>query len=150
MIYKIYCDGSCKNNGAENAEGAWAYVILNETSKKFIRDSGFENGTTNQRMELLAAIRALDKFHTLTLTEDEYKLQVCTDSAYLFNCWNAKWYVDWQKHYWRNSSKKEVANRDLWEELVKYFEDEHIEFVKVKGHSGDSWNEFVDGIAQRK
>lgn len=148
MIYKIYCDGACKDNGSQNARGSWAYVILNETEKKFIKDSGFEPNSTNQRMELTAALRALEKFHSLSLQADDYRLQVCTDSAYLFNCWHAKWYVDWQKNGWRNKQRKDVSNRDLWEQLVEYFDDERIEFVKVKGHSGDYWNEFVDKIAQ--
>lgn len=148
MKYVIYCDGACKDNGTANARGSWAYVIINESEKKFIKESGSEMNSTNQRMELTAALMALRKFHSLSLQANEYELQVCTDSAYLFNCWHAKWYKDWKNNHWRNKQKKEVSNRDLWEELVKYFDDERIEFVKVKGHSNVYWNEFVDRLAQ--
>lgn len=144
--YKIYCDGACAGNGTENAIGSWAYVIINEQNQ-FISDTGREINTTNNCMELSAAVNSLHRFHRLRLKTDEYHLQVCTDSAYVYNCWKQKWYVEWEKKGWRNSQKKKVKNIELWKELLPYFADERIEFVKVKGHSGDYWNEFVDEMA---
>ena len=73
---------------------------------------------------------------------------VYTDSAYLHNCYQQKWYVNWQKNGWKNAKKQPVANQDLWKMLIPYFETFGIDFVKVKGHAGNQWNEYVDDLAQ--
>lgn len=146
MIFEIYTDGSTKNNGYANSVGGWGYAVI-ECGKMIVSQSGAEAGTTNQRMELLAAIEGIEyTLHNYMTPFD--RIIVYTDSAYLHNCYTQKWYKNWQKNGWVNSKKQPVANRDLWEKLVHYFEYPEVEFVKVKGHAGDKWNEIVDTIAQ--
>ena len=148
MIFDIYCDGSTRGNGQENSVGAWAYVVY-EGENEVVRDCKAEKNTTNQRMELTAAIEALEHvfYHEICVPFD--KVRVYTDSAYLHNCYAQKWYVNWQANGWKNAKKQPVANRDLWERLIKYFEMWEVEFVKVKGHAGNERNEIVDTMAQR-
>jgi ribonuclease HI len=146
MTFEIYTDGSTKNNGYANSVGGWGYVVL-QNGEKVHSNGGAEFGTTNQRMELTAAIEGIE--HTLNdLCIPFDKVVVYTDSAYLHNCYTQKWYRNWERNGWVNSKKQPVANKDLWERLIKYFESPEIDFVKVKGHAGNQWNEYVDNIAQ--
>ena len=152
MIYQVYCDGSTRGNGKDNAVGAWAYVIVNGDSNTISAgDVQAVAGTTNQRMELSAAIEGVTK--ALTFFEKGDVINVYTDSAYLHNCYSQRWYENWQKNGWRNSKKELVANRDLWEMLIPYFDKLEVNFHKVKGHAGgrndhEKWNEYVDELAQ--
>ena len=146
MIYQVYCDGSTRGNGTSNAVGAWAWLIL-EGDKMFKKDSGAEKNTTNQRMELIAAANALD-WAIQEVVSPFDRLIVYTDSAYLHNCYTQKWYKNWEINGWKNSKKQPVANQDLWERLIKYFEMPEVEFVKVKGHADDYYNNIVDEMAQ--
>lgn len=147
MKFEVYSDGSTRNNGRADAVGAWAYVVLNG-GKKIYEDCRVEVGTTNQRMELLAAAEALEYlFHNhLAIPFDQ--IIVYTDSAYLHNCYTQRWYRNWQMNGWRNAKKEKVANQDLWERLVRFFESPEVEFVKVKGHATNEWNNYVDALAQ--
>jgi ribonuclease HI len=147
MIFDIYCDGSTRGNGYENSVGAWAYVIL-EGGIKVTQGCEAETNTTNQRMELTAAIKALEYAVYNYLCPNIDKIVVYTDSAYLHNCYIQKWYINWQKNGWKNAKKQPVANQDLWEKLIKYFEMPEIEFMKVKGHADNRWNCYVDDLAQ--
>lgn len=147
MKFEIYCDGSTRGNGKENAVGAWAYVILKD-GEKYISQYGSVLQTTNQRMELEAAIHALFFLVMNEICVPFDTIKVYTDSAYLHNCYTQKWYKNWQANGWKNSKKEPVANQDLWEELIKYFEMPEVEFIKVKGHAGNQWNEYVDTLAQ--
>ena len=148
MIYQVYCDGSTRGNGKENAVGAWAYVIINGQYNVMVAaDAQAVAGTTNQRMELHAAIEGISK--TLPLLGPGDVINVYTDSAYLHNCYTQGWYKNWQKNGWKNSKKEPVANQDLWERLIPYFEQPEVEFVKVKGHAGNHYNEIVDTMAQK-
>lgn len=153
MKYSIYTDGSTRANGSENAVGGWAYVIVNAGYDVMVAgDHGAEKGTTNQRMELQAAINGLKEIESM-LVFPEDSVVVYTDSAYLHNCYQQKWYVNWQKNGWKNAKKQPVANQDLWEQLVPYFERWEIDFAKVKGHANNStihevWNNYVDTLAQ--
>jgi ribonuclease HI len=152
MQYVIYCDGSTRDNGSDNAIGAYSYVILQggRIVHSFVEA---EKPATNQRMELKAAIAAAEWLarHELVLPFD--KVIVYTDSAYLHNCYTQKWYKNWEVNGWRNSKKEPVANKDLWEQLIKWFEMPEFEFKKVKGHATDDseftkWNNYVDELAQ--
>jgi ribonuclease HI len=147
MLFEIYCDGSTRGNGKENAVGAWAFLVLGAGTKIY-QNCQAEANTTNQRMELTAAIQALDYLFYNEICVPFDSIKVYTDSAYLHNCYTQKWYVNWQNNGWRNSKKEPVANRDLWEKLIHYFEMPEVDFVKVKGHAGDQWNEIVDELAQ--
>lgn len=148
MTFTIYCDGSARNNGYENAVGGFAYVILNEREEKISFGYKAVPGATNQQMELEAAATALEDifYNEICLPFD--KVIVYTDSAYLHNCYTQKWYKNWEQNGWKNAKKQPVANKELWERLVKWFETPEVEFKKVKGHAGNKWNEYVDALAQ--
>lgn len=145
MKYKIYCDGAASNNGYENAIGGWAYIILNERDEIVKENSNFEKFATNNRMELYACYMGL--YELIEEKNDVEKIEVYTDSAYLYNCYSQKWYVGWINKNWYNSKKQPVANKQLWLNLIPYFENENIDFFKVKGHNNDKWNEYVDKLA---
>lgn len=148
MKYVIYSDGSTKGNGTENSVGAWAYVVVNtECDTMSFADVGVAKNTTNQRMELIAALEGLMRVCDFAEFPKD-SVVVYTDSAYLHNCYQQKWYINWQKNGWKNTKKQPVANQDLWELLIPYFETFGIDFVKVKGHAGNQWNEYVDDLAQ--
>jgi ribonuclease HI len=147
MIYQVYCDGSTRGNGKDGAVGAWAYAIINSQSNTMsAADRAAVEGTTNQRMELTAAIEGIK--HALPLLDKGDVINVYTDSAYLHNCYTQGWYKNWQKNGWKNSKKEPVANKDLWEKLIPYFEKFEVNFHKVKGHADNVWNNYVDDLAQ--
>jgi ribonuclease HI len=147
MIFEVYTDGSTKNNGYENSVGGWAYSV-SEGGRRITCDSGAEFNTTNQRMELTAAIKALEYVMYEIAVPNLDKVIIYTDSAYLHNCYTQKWYVNWKKNGWKNAKKQPVANQDLWEKLIQWFETPEVDFQKVKGHAGNAGNETVDALAQ--
>lgn len=147
MNYKIYCDGATSNNGYENARGGWAYLILDENDIEIYRFKEGVPSATNNQMELLAAINGLLYLHSIRDISKQDKITVYTDSAYLANCVKQKWYSKWLVNGWINSKKEPVANKNLWKSLIPFFEAENIEFVKVKGHAGNKYNEIVDKMA---
>ena len=147
MIYKIYTDGGCSANGYADARGGWAYMIISEQNKTIGLDMGNETPSTNQRMELTAAINGCKHMKVFDPTLED-KIEIYSDSAYLVNCVTQKWYENWQKNGWKNSKKEDVANRDLWEQLIPYFNNPQFSFIKVNGHSGNYWNEQVDKLTQ--
>lgn len=147
MIYKIYCDGAVSNNGYENAIGGWAYVILDDKDTILFEENNFEKYATNNRMELYSCYKGLDKLLTEITLKEEDKIEVYTDSAYLHNCYSQKWYLSWLKNNWLNSKKQPVANKSLWQLIIPFFENEKVDFFKVKGHNNNYWNEYVDSLA---
>ncbi len=104
-------------------------------------DSGGEPHTTNQRMELMAVLEALRSI--------EGPVDIHSDSTYVVNCFNDRWYEGWLKRGWKNSQKKPVANRDIWEPLIDLYlqRSDEITFTWVKGHSGERLNEIADQLA---
>lgn len=127
----MYTDGACQGNPGR---GGWAWVVP---------DGPFASGaaprTTNQRMEVQAALDAVR-----SLPGD---LEIVSDSAYVVNCFRDRWWEGWLARGWVNSQKNPVANRDLWEPLVDEVRRRDIVFRWVKGHSGDRWNDLADRIA---
>jgi len=103
--------------------------------------SGAERHTTNNKMELQAAISALS-----TLKE-ACKVTLYSDSAYLVNCFKQGWYKGWLKNGWKNSKGQPVENQDLWKELLRLMEIHLVEYVKVKGHADNKWNNRCDELA---
>ena len=151
-MIKIYTDGSCKGNGTEDSVGAWAYVVLDETEEKLFEDSSAQYLTTNNRMEMTAILEGITRVSEY-LSElginKPMEIEVYTDSAYVHNSITQKWYKNWQKNGWVNSSKQPVKNKDLWELLIPYFENPRFAFYKVRGHTGNKdWNDYVDKLAQ--
>ena len=143
-MYKLYTDGATSNNGKEGAIGGWAYVILNDGE---LVGSAAEKvqPATNNICELLALIKGCETLLPL-LNELDY-VEVYSDSAYCINCFEQKWYKKWQRNGWVSASKQPVKNKELWEQLIPFFDDPRFKWIKVKGHSGDQWNELVDKMA---
>lgn len=148
----IYTDGSTKGNGTDNSVGGWAYLYLegNEKIVTLTKHSEQVFNTTNNQMELTAIIEAAKHIKdSLYINSFKHKhINIITDSAYVYNCYIQKWYVNWQKNGWKNAKKEPVKNKELWEQLIPFFEDKNFTFQKVKGHSGDKYNEMVDSLAQ--
>lgn len=139
-IIKIYCDGACSGNQNKNNIGGWgALLIFNDKIKKI---NGGEKNTTNQRMELTACIKALE-----AIKSTKYPIEIYTDSAYLYNCIQQKWYEKWEQNGWKNSKKLPIENKDLWEKLLNLIKKYNPTFIKVKGHSGDKYNDEADKLA---
>lgn len=152
MIFYLYTDGATSNNGKYNAKGGWAAVCFSKESNSNYNENflhfqltGNQMPTTNQRMELTAALRGLEAVSPILKFEDKVILR--TDSAYLCNCAKNKWYLSWERNGWKNSKKEPVANQDLWEKIIPFLKNPQIEIEKVKGHSNDYWNEYVDDLA---
>lgn len=103
--------------------------------------SGAEPNTTNNRMELQAAIEAL------SILKEPCKVTLYSDSAYLVNCFKQGWYKGWLKNGWKNSKGQPVENQDLWKELLRLMEIHQVEYVKVKGHADNKWNNRCDELA---
>lgn len=137
----IYCDGGSRGNGKVDSIGGYGVVLMyGEHTKELYQ--GYRNVTNNQ-MEIRAAIEGLKAMKKTNLL-----VEVRTDSAYLCNCINKKWYKNWLNNGWVTSAKKPVENRELWIELLEQLERfPFIQFTKVKGHSGEPGNERADQLA---
>ena len=131
----IYTDGACKGNPGE---GGWGAVIENKKSVNKLY--GYEENTTNNRMEIVAAIKALKTF------SEKSDIIIYTDSKYLMNGIN-DWINNWKKNNWKTSNKKDVKNVDLWKIIDELNLKHNIEWNWVKGHSGNPGNEMADGLA---
>lgn len=127
----VYTDGACEKN--PGGRGGWGWVVDADTF-----DLGFDPSTTNQRMEIRAALEAARALPR--------PLTVWSDSTYVVNCFEKSWWVTWQANGWKNSKKEPVANRDLWEPLVEVAGVD-VDFRWVKGHSGVQLNEVADRLA---
>lgn len=132
----IYTDGSCSGNPGA---GGWGAVLIYNGKEK--RISGGENPTTNNRMELTAPISALSAL------KEPCEVELYSDSAYLVNAFNNGWLNSWQINGWRTSDKKEVKNADLWQKLLELCKIHKVEFIKVKGHSDNEYNNICDKLA---
>ena len=131
----IYTDGACKGNPGE---GGWGAILYHEISSKTIY--GYESLTTNNRMELTAAIKSLGFF------KEKVSVLIYTDSKYVMNGVNT-WIHSWKKNNWKTSSKKDVKNVDLWISLDKLNNFHDVDWKWVKGHSGNEGNEHADMLA---
>ena len=132
----IYTDGACRGNPGK---GGWGAVLV--YGDREMELSGGDRDTTNNRMELLAAINALSalKFPCeVTLT---------SDSKYLTDAINKGWLDSWRKRGWRKADKSAVLNVDLWEMLIPLLERHEVTFIWVKGHDGHPYNERCDKLA---
>ncbi len=132
----IYTDGACSGNPGN---GGWGAILKYGEHEKEI--SGFEANTTNNRMELKAAIEALKAL------KEPCEVELYSDSAYLVNGFNMGWLNSWKANGWVNSSKEEVKNVDLWKELDRLSKVHKITWIKVKGHSDNPFNERCDKLA---
>ena len=144
MKIEIYTDGACIGNPGP---GGWAAVILVNEDKKEI--FGGEKVTTNNRMELTAAIKALEYFAEKDGKQPSLKqIKIFTDSNYVKEC-ITNWIHVWEKNNWKTSDKKNVKNVDLWKKLKELSKFNTIEWIWVKGHSENPMNELADQLAKK-
>ena len=132
----VYTDGACSGNPGP---GGWAALLQSGAHEKVL--SGGVELTTNNRMELTAALEALRSI------KQPSRIALHTDSTYLAHAFNEGWLTKWQKNGWKNAKKKPVENKDLWEGLLEQANRHDVRFIKVKGHADDALNNRVDGLA---
>jgi len=133
----IYTDGACSGNPGP---GGWGSILMYKGNKKEI--SGGKKDTTNNIMELTAVIEGLK------LLKFPCKVKLYSDSAYVVNAFNQKWIYGWLKNGWKNSSKDPVKNKELWQELYELTKVHEVEFIKVKGHADNEYNNRCDELAR--
>jgi len=134
-MIKVYTDGACKGNPGE---GGWgALIVQGDTNKEIY---GGESNTTNNRMELMAVIKAL------SLMSSENDVTIFTDSTYVQKG-ISEWVINWKRNGWKSSSKKPVKNKDLWVELDSLNASLSVNWKWVKGHAGHPENERADYLA---
>jgi len=133
----IYTDGACSGNPGP---GGWGTILMYKDSKKEI--SGYKEDTTNNVMEITAVIEGLK------LLKEPCKVQIYSDSAYVVNAFNQHWIENWIKKNWQNSKKEPVKNKELWLELYALVKQHEVEFIKVKGHSDNEFNNRCDELAR--
>lgn len=133
----IYTDGACSGNPGK---GGWAAVLCYKETEKEI--AGFSKQTTNNRMELLAVIKAI------SVLKEKCIVTVYSDSAYVVNAFIKGWVTKWEQKKWKKTtSGNELKNPDLWEELYDLSNKHIVTWVKVKGHSDNEYNNRCDAMA---
>ena len=143
MEIKIYTDGACVGNPGP---GGWAAIILMENEKKEL--FGGEKLTTNNRMELTAAIKALEYCDAQEGKQPSLKqIRIYTDSTYVKEGITV-WINNWEKNNWKTADKKNVRNVDLWKKLKELVKSNQIEWSWIKGHSDDPMNDLADKLAK--
>lgn len=135
----IYTDGACSGNPGP---GGWGAILMYNDVKKEI--SGGEKNTTNNKMELMAAISALN------MLKMPCEVELYSDSAYLINCFQNNWLDGWKKKGWINSKKEKVKNIELWKELDRLSQIHKIKWIKVKGHADNEFNNRCDELARKE
>jgi ribonuclease HI len=133
----LYTDGACSGNPGP---GGWAALVIDGGDERIV--AGGEPATTNQRMELTAAIEGL------AAIGGRRRVRLHSDSAYLVNCFRDRWWERWERNGWRGGGGKPVSNRDLWQRLLAEARRHDVVWVKVAGHSGDPLNDRVDHLAR--
>lgn len=133
---EIYTDGACSGNPGK---GGWGAVLVYKNNEKEI--SGYDESTTNNRMELTAVIEALSSL------KEPCEVLLTTDSKYVCDAVTKGWVYSWKKNGWRKADKKPALNIDLWEKLLPLLEKHSVEWNWVKGHAGHPYNERCDSLA---
>jgi len=133
---EIYTDGACSGNPGP---GGWGAVLHYRGVEKEL--SGGERETTNNRMELTAAIKALEAL------KEKCEITLYTDSKYLSDAFNQGWIYGWLKKGWKKSDGKPVLNQDLWQQLYALWKNHDITLVWVKGHADNPYNNRCDALA---
>ena len=133
---EIYTDGACSGNPGPGGYGA---ILIYKGTEKEI--SGFEAETTNNRMELKAALEGLSAL------KEPCAINLSSDSSYLVNAFVQGWVYGWQKNGWQTSKKEDVKNIDLWEAILEKCKIHNIKFIKVKGHADNEYNNRCDALA---
>ena len=134
----IYTDGACSGNPGK---GGWGALLMYGSVIREI--SGFSPATTNNRMELSAAIEALEAL------KEPCEVHLYSDSSYLVNAINEGWLKRWTANNWKTAAKKSVENVDLWQKILKLIRLQDVTFHKVKGHSDNPYNNRCDELARQ-
>lgn len=134
---EIYTDGSCKFNPGP---GGWGAVLVYNGHEKEL--CGGEKETTNNRMELTAAVMALSAL------KEPCSVMLCSDSKYLIDGLEKGWAKGWKAKGWKKADKSPALNPDLWEQLLKLTEKHTVSYTWIKGHAGHPYNERCDAMAQ--
>lgn len=132
----IYTDGACSKNPGP---GGYCAILMYNGAEKVV--SGSEDQTTNNRMEVLAVIKGLEAL------KEPCAVNLYSDSQYVVDAFNQGWITAWKSSGWRTSNKKEVKNSDLWLRLLELTAVHNVNFIKVKGHSDNEFNNRCDKIA---
>lgn len=135
----VHTDGACKGNPGP---GAWG-VVIEDATKRLCKANRVPS-TTNQQMELTAAVKALEALQS----HQGRPIRLFSDSTYLVKGMT-EWLAGWKAKGWRGSNKKPVANKELWEQLDRLSQTLDVEWLWVKGHSGNEGNELADSLANR-
>jgi ribonuclease HI len=136
MKVEIYTDGACSGNPGP---GGWAAVLIAEEHRLEI--SGYEPDTTNNRMELRAAIEALSAL------KRECDVDLYSDSSYVVHAFTQRWTQSWQRKNWMRTPNEPVKNQDLWKELIRLTDKHNVTFHLVKGHANNKENNRCDELA---
>ena len=132
----IYTDGACSGNPGV---GGYCAILLYNGAEKVV--SGSSKQTTNNQMEILAVIMGLKAL------KEPCIVNLYSDSAYVVETFNQGWINNWQKNNWKTADKKDVKNKELWIELFSEYSKHKVNFIKVKGHSDNEFNNKCDKIA---
>ena len=139
--WTLVTDGACSGNGTDESRGGWAAILTGPDGAETVLTGG-EYPTTNNRMELMAALEGLQA------TPAGSDVELVTDSSYLANAIAKRWLEGWQRKGWRTASKQPVANRDLWERMIEELERHaRVRPTLVRGHAGHAVNERADRLA---
>lgn len=133
----IYTDGACSGNPGP---GGWGAVLMYNKTKKEI--SGGARKTTNNIMELTAVVESLK------MLRYPCEVDLYSDSAYIVNAFNQGWIYNWKANNWKTADKKEVKNKQIWQELYRLTRTHNVTFIKVKGHSDNEYNNRCDELAR--
>ena len=151
LLIELYTDGACSGNPGP---GGYAYYL--KAKGNSLQCSGAKEKTTNNRMELLSVVKGINQALQIWPYDGKREIKVYSDSAYVVNTVQQCWYKTWKQCNWKTKQGKEVKNKDLWERLVNLLESierrkdkASIEFIKIKGHSGNKYNEMVDELAKQ-
>ena len=137
-VVTIYTDGACSPNPGV---GGWGAVLISNRHNLRKEISGSASASTNNRMEMTAAIKALQ------LLKKSCIVELFTDSSYLQNAFEKKWLNNWQNNGWQSKAKKVVANKDLWLQLLELSQKHEVSWHWIKAHSGNTENDRCDELA---
>lgn len=149
MLIRVYTDGACSENPGP---GGWAMVFNFDDECK--TDAGMEKETTNNRMELTAVMKALQKMEQISKHRN-HDYELYSDSAYVVNSINNCWLTKWKLNGWKTTTGSDIKNKDLWlnvDNCLRNLQHKNInlKIIKIKGHAGHTFNELVDKLAKEQ
>lgn len=143
----FYTDGSYSS---KSEMGGWAAICL-EDGQVIDTQTGFEPYTTGNRMELYAFLSALENINSIE--SRHVQVTIYTDSAYIANCFSEGWWRKWITNGWKTADRQDIKNQDIWGRIIALYiklnNKIKLDIVKVKGHTGDKWNEYADLLAKK-